>query len=64
MALPSEFVIVAFERRPGRWRAAISKRHRGWAGAPGEKVLSLVTSTDAPSEIDAVASAEKVIRKM
>lgn len=64
MAQPSDYSIVAFERRPGHWRAAISTRRRDWTALQGEKVLSLVTSTDASSEVDAVVAAENVIRRM
>ena len=52
MADISEFSIVTYERKPGHWRAAIiQKGSTGNVG--GDKVRSVVTPEDYPSEADA-----------
>jgi hypothetical protein len=36
MAHISDYSIVAYERKPGHWRAAISPKGTGGSGVPGE----------------------------
>jgi hypothetical protein len=63
MANISEFSIVTYERKPGCWRAAISRK--GSAGtARGDRVRSVVTPDDCASESEAELAAQKVIRKL
>jgi len=62
MADLSEFSIVTFERKPGCWRAAIIQKRITNVG--GDKVRSVVTPEDYPSEADALVAAQKLIRKL
>ena len=64
MADISEYSIVAYERKPGRWRAAITKKARAGSLADGDKVRSVVTPDDYPSEAEAELAAQKLIRKL
>jgi hypothetical protein len=63
MADISKFSIVTYERKPGCWRAAITPKV-GSGGVGGEKVRSVVTPDDYPSEADALFAAQKLIRKL
>jgi hypothetical protein len=58
----SEFSIVTYERKPGCWRAAITRK--GGTVVGGDKVRSLVTPDDYASESDAQLAAQKLIRKL
>jgi len=59
----SNFSIVTYERKPGFWRAAITRS--GGAGiAVGKEVRSIVTPDDYASETEAELAAEKLIRKL
>ena len=63
MANVSEFSIVTYLRKPGHWRAAITRKARiGRVG--GETVLSVVTPDDFASETEAQFAAERMIRKL
>jgi hypothetical protein len=64
MADISEFSIVAYERKPGRWRAAITPKVRAGISVGSGKVRSIVTPDDYASEAEAQAAAEKLIRKL
>ena len=59
----SEFSIVTYERKPGQWRAAITRKVRAGIAVGGDKVRSIVTPDDHASEAAAQAAAEKLIRK-
>jgi hypothetical protein len=63
MADISEFSIVTYERKPGHWRAAITRKGSGM-GVGGEKVRSVVTPDDYASESEAELAAQKLIRKL
>jgi hypothetical protein len=60
----SLFSIVTYERRPGRWRAAITPRQQSDNFIRGKTTSSFVTPDDSPSESDAKFAAEKLIRKL
>jgi hypothetical protein len=63
MANISEFSVVTYLRKPGRWRAAITPKVRvGNVG--GETVRSVVTPDDFASEAEAQLAAEQLIRKL
>ena len=64
MADISEFSIVTYERKPGYWRAAITRKARAGSVVQGDKVRSVVTPDDYASEPDAQFAAEKIIRKL
>jgi hypothetical protein len=64
MADSSEFSIVIYERKPGCWRAAISRKGSTGTVVGGDKVRSVVTPDDYASESDAQLAAQKLIRKL
>jgi hypothetical protein len=64
MADVSEFSIVAYQRKPGCWRAAIIRKRSARMVVEGDKVRSVVTSDDYASESDALLAAEKLIKKL
>jgi hypothetical protein len=59
----SEYSIVTYERKPGHWRAAMTRKVAPGA-VRGDKVLSIVTPDDYDSEQEAELAAEKLIRKL
>ena len=64
MANVSEFSIVTYLRKPGRWRAAIIPNNRIGECGGGERVRSVVTPDDLASETEAQLAAEKLIRRL
>jgi hypothetical protein len=64
MADISQFSIVTYERKPGLWRAAVSRKARIGRVIDGAKVLSIVTPDDYASESEAKVAAEKLIRTL
>jgi len=63
MADISKFSIVTYERKPGRWRAAITRKASSGDVVRGEEVRSVVTPDDDASEPDAELAARKLISK-
>ena len=64
MAHISEFTIVIYQRKPGHWRAAITRKVPSGITAEGDKVRSVVTPDDYTSQSDAQFAAQKLIRKL
>jgi hypothetical protein len=64
MADISEFSIVTYERKPGHWRAAITRKVGAGIAVARDKVRSVVTPDDYASEAEAQVAAEKLIRKL
>jgi hypothetical protein len=64
MANISEFSIVTYERVPGHWRAAITRKAREVGAVGGGKVRSIVTPDDYASELEAKVAAEKFIKTL
>jgi hypothetical protein len=64
MAHISDYSIVTYERKPGHWRAAVTRKARTGRGIDGAKVLSIVTPDDYASESEAKVAAEKLIRRL
>jgi len=64
MAHISEYSIVTYQRKPGCWRAAITRKVRAGTAVRGDTVLSVVTPDDYASESEAELAAEKLIRKL
>jgi hypothetical protein len=64
MADFSQFVVVTYERKPGHWRAAITRKAHTGSVVDGAKVRSIVTPDDHASEPEAKAAAEKLIRRL
>ncbi len=63
MAKPSDYDIVTFQRKMGRWRASISQK-RPWARPQGIVMVSFVTDEDAESEADAMKAANEAIKNL
>jgi hypothetical protein len=59
----SDYSIVTYERKPGHWRAAFTRRVRSGATS-GDKLRSTVTPDDYTSELEAELAAEKMIKKL
>jgi hypothetical protein len=64
MADISEFSVVTYERKPGHWRAAITRKVGSGIVVHGDKVRSVVTPDDYATESDAQFAAQKLIRKL
>jgi hypothetical protein len=64
MADISEFSIVTYERKPGCWRTAITRKSSAGVVVGGDKVCSVVTPDDYASESDAQFAAQKLVRKL
>jgi hypothetical protein len=64
MADVSQFEIVTYERKPGHWRAAVTRKARIGTVVDAAKVRSIVTPDDYASESDAKLAAEKLIRRL
>ena len=63
MADISKFSIVTYERKPGHWRAAITRKGSAGMVVGGDKVRSLVTPDDYASETDTQFCSPKAHRK-
>lgn len=64
MANKSQFSIVTYERRPGRWRAAVTPFAQSGSFIRGRTTSSIVTGDDSKSESDAMLAAEKLIKSL
>jgi hypothetical protein len=67
MADLTKFEIFTFQRKPGQWRASITRKDRrpGLASATsGEDILSIVTPLDCDSEDAAARVAAEVVKKL
>jgi hypothetical protein len=64
MANISEYSIVACQRKPGHWRAAVFRKIRFGIVADGATVVSIVTPNDSASESEAKLEAERLINKL
>jgi hypothetical protein len=64
MANVSEFSIITYLRKPGRWRAANIPNMRIGECVDGERVRSVLTPDDFASETEAQLAAEKLIRRL
>lgn len=64
MADQSQFSILTFQRRPGHWRAAITRKDGAYITMGGAMLKSFVTLEDCESEQEAEKAARKAIRKI
>lgn len=65
MADKALFNTVTFQRQPGLWRAAISRRDKAMISLDGAKAEgNVVTPIDCLSEIEAEKAAAEVIRRL
>ncbi len=55
---------MAYERRPGHWRAAVTPVRQSSTAIRGKTISSVVTPDDHASESDANLAAEKIVRKL
>jgi len=60
----SQFSIIAYERRPGVWRAAIMPVRRSGVSVLGKTTQSIVTPDDFDTESDAMLAAETIVRAL
>ena len=63
MAQISDFSIVTYERKPGHWRAAFTRKIPAET-TRGDRLRSTVTPIDYASETEAALAAEKLIKKL
>jgi hypothetical protein len=63
MAKASDYTIVVFQRKPGRWRASVTPNIQPAARTQGA-VLGFVTTEDSGSEESAVIAADKAIKEL
>ena len=63
MADIADFSIVTYERKPGHWRAAFTRKARAET-ARGDRLRSTVTPIDYASEKEAELAAGKMIKKL
>ena len=65
MAERALFTTLTFQRQPGMWRAAISRKDRAPILRQGEKAQgNVVTPADSLSETEAEKAATEVIRRL
>jgi hypothetical protein len=64
MAHISEYSVVTYQRKPGRWRAAVFRMPRFGILVDGATVFSIVTPDDSASESEAELEAERLISKL
>ena len=63
MAHISDFSIITYQRKPGHWRAAFTRKVAAET-ARGDRLRSTVTPIDYASETEAGLAAEKMIKKL
>jgi hypothetical protein len=67
MADLAKFEIFTFQRKPGQWRASITRKDQRpgrTSAASGEEILSIVTPVDCASEDAAARVATEVVKKL
>jgi hypothetical protein len=64
MANISEYSIVAYQRKPGHWRAAVFRKVPSGILVDGATVFSIVTPDDSAAELEAEHEAERLISKL
>jgi hypothetical protein len=60
----ADISIITYERKPGCWRAAITRKGDAGIVFGGDKVRNVATPDDYASESDAQFAAQKLIRKL
>jgi hypothetical protein len=64
MAKASDYNIVAFQRKPGRWRANVTPIILPATSRKGTTILGFVTTEDSSSEESAVIAADRAIKAL
>ncbi len=65
MANNALFTTITFQRQPGLWRAAISRKDRSMISLDGAKAEgNVVTPIDCATELEAEKAAMEMIRRL
>jgi hypothetical protein len=64
MAKASDYKIVTFQRKPGRWRADVTPIVQMAARRQGSTILGFITTEDSSSEESAAIAADKAIKAL
>jgi hypothetical protein len=64
MAKASDYNIVTFQRKPGRWRANVTPIILPATSRKGTTILGFVTTEDSSSEESAVIAADRAIKAL
>jgi hypothetical protein len=64
MAKASDYTIVTFQRKPGRWRANVTPIVQIATTRQGSTILGFVTTEDSSSEESAAIAADKAIKAL
>jgi hypothetical protein len=64
MAKASDYKIVTFQRKPGRWRANVTPITQPATRAQGKTILGFVTTEDSGSEESAAIAADQAIKQL
>jgi len=64
MAKASDYKIVTFQRKPGRWRANVTPIVQAATRRQGSTILGFVTTEDSGSEESAAIAADKAIKAL
>jgi hypothetical protein len=64
MAKASDYNIVTFQRKPGRWRANVTPTIQPATSRRGITILGFVTTEDSGSEESAVIAADRAIKAL
>jgi hypothetical protein len=64
MAKASDYKIVTFQRKPGRWRANVTPIVQTAPKRQGSTILGFVTTEDSTSEASAAIAADRAIKAL
>jgi hypothetical protein len=64
MAKASDYKIVTFQRKPGRWRANVTPITQLATRTQGKTILGFVTTEDSDSEGSAAIAADRAIKQL
>jgi hypothetical protein len=64
MAKASDYKVVTFQRKPGRWRANVTPIVQPAATTQGTTILGFVTTEDSGSEEGAAIAADQAIKAL
>jgi hypothetical protein len=64
MAKASDYKVVTFQPKPGRWRANVTPIVQPAATRKGTTILGFVTTEDSGSEESAAIAADQVIKAL
>jgi hypothetical protein len=64
VAKASEYDIVIFQRKPGRWRANVTPISQPATRRQGRTILGFVTTEDSSSEESAAIAADQAIKEL